>query len=311
MHFVCLPCQMDLRCSRALLTVLVALSLLGGLAKAADPINAPQPERPPAVDKSGYSLWNPTPRQYLREFVTDRPDLTEGPYTVDAGHFQIEMDILNYSYDRYTPARDATRFERVSIAPVNLKVGILNNLDFHLGIETYTSTRAHNTETEAVETRRGFGDIVPRLKLNFWGNDGGPTAFGVIPFAKLPTNQDGIGNSSVEGGVIFPFAMSLPLGFGLGAMTQFDAIRDTVGSGHHAEFANSVTVSRDLIGALAGYVEFYSRVSAEQDSSWIGSVDLGFTYGLTENIQLDAGINIGVTRAADDFNPFLGISFRF
>ena len=36
----------------------------------------------------------------MREMSTDRPDKTESPYTVDAGHFQVEMDVLTYSYDR-------------------------------------------------------------------------------------------------------------------------------------------------------------------------------------------------------------------
>jgi hypothetical protein len=40
-------------------------------------------------------------------------------------------------------------------------------------------------------------------------------------------------------------------------------------------------------------------------------VDFGLTYGLTDDIQLDAGINIGVTRSAEDFNPFVGLSWRF
>ena len=42
-----------------------------------------------------------------------------------------------------------------------------------------------------------------------------------------------------------------------------------------------------------------------------GTVDLGLTYGLTDNIQLDAGVNIGLTASADDINPFLGLSLRF
>jgi len=295
-----------LRSAASLVLALALIVAFVSSARSADSIVAPQP-----IDKSRYTLFNPTPREYMREFNTDRPDLTESPFTVDAGHFQFEMDILNYSYDRYTPARDDTRFERVSIAPVNLKLGILNNLDLQLVIESYTSIRAHNAQTGEVETHRGFGDIVPRMKFNLWGNDGGDTAMAVMPFVKLPTNQDGIRNSSVEGGVIFPFALNLPMGFDLGAMTQFNATRDEAGSGHHAEFANSVTVSHDLVGNLGGYLEFYSRVSTETGATWIGSVDVGFTYGIGENIQLDAGVNVGVTRAADDINPFLGISWRF
>ena len=74
---------------------------------------------------------------------------------------------------------------------------------------------------------------------------------------------------------------------------------------------NTVTFGHDIIGDLGGYVEFFSSVSAEAGSDWVGTVDLGLTYALTKNIQLDAGINIGVTRAADDWNPFVGISWRF
>src|SRR6267143_1757097 len=65
-------------------------------------------------DKSGYTLFNPAPRELRREMSTDRPDKTESPYTVDAGHFQAEADILSYTYDRHNPARTDTRVETVS-----------------------------------------------------------------------------------------------------------------------------------------------------------------------------------------------------
>lgn len=54
-----------------------------------------------ASSKDQYHLYNPTPRDQMRELSTDRPDQTESPYTVDAGHYQIESDIVKYSYDRY------------------------------------------------------------------------------------------------------------------------------------------------------------------------------------------------------------------
>lgn len=44
------------------------------------------------VDKSRNSLVNPTPSGQLREPASDRPDFTESPSTVDAGHAQLEMD---------------------------------------------------------------------------------------------------------------------------------------------------------------------------------------------------------------------------
>src|SRR5205814_5062766 len=50
------------------------------------------------ADKSGYNLWRPVPDSLLREMATDRPDKTESAFTVDAGHYQIEMDVLSYRH---------------------------------------------------------------------------------------------------------------------------------------------------------------------------------------------------------------------
>ena len=62
-----------------------------------------------ASDKSKYHLFHPTPDRLLRDLSTDRPDLTESPYTVDAGHFQIETDFVNDNliviYDYPAPIR--------------------------------------------------------------------------------------------------------------------------------------------------------------------------------------------------------------
>jgi hypothetical protein len=43
-----------------------------------------------ASDKSRYTIFNPTPRDQMRGLNTDRPDVTESPVTVDAGHFQLD-----------------------------------------------------------------------------------------------------------------------------------------------------------------------------------------------------------------------------
>lgn len=264
-----------------------------------------------APDKGRYHLLNPTPREFMRELATDRPDKTESPYTLDAGHFQFEMDVLNYSYDRYNSARADTRVESLAIAPINFKVGLCNRVDLQLIVPSYNADRTHDRAAGTVDKQRGFGDVVSRLKVNVWGNDGGATAFGVMPFVKLPTHQDQLGNNSVEGGVILPLAVTLPKGWAMGMMTEVDFIRDGAGRGHHPEFINTITFGHDIVGNLGGYMEFFSAVSAESGSHWIGTADVGLTYGLTKDIQLDAGVNFGLTRSADDINPFFGVSWRF
>ena len=288
-------------------TILKTLCCL--LAAAAALLSARAAENAATEDKSHFHLFNPTPAKLLREMSTDRPDKTESPYTVDAGHFQLEMDAVNYTDDRERSGGVTHKLEAWAIAPVNLKVGLWNRADFHLILETYNHAR--ETTGGARVTRRGFGDITARFKYNFWGNDGGKTAFAAMPYVKFPTSQDDLGNDSVEGGLILPLAVELPKGFGLGLMTQFDAVRDEDDGGYHAEFVNTITLGHDLVGKLAGYVEFFSLVSAERGSKWVGTFDVGFTYAVTDNLQLDAGVNIGVAKSADDWNPFVGLSWRF
>jgi hypothetical protein len=58
-------------------------------------------------------------------------------------------------------------------------------------------------------------------------------------------------------------------------------------------------------------VEFFSVVGNAPGFDWQGQVDVGLTYGLTENVQLDCGCNFGITESAPDLQPFAGFSWRF
>ncbi len=262
-------------------------------------------------DKQGFTLFNPTPDHLLREMSTDRPDKTESPYTVDAGHFQFESDLVNYSHDHDESSGLDSRIDEWSIAPVNLKIGLSHRADLQMVFEPYRQIRTHHKTTGIKAFQTGFGDITTRLKVNLWGNDGGSTSFAVMPFLKFPTQHDPVDGRHLEGGVIFPLALELPAGFGLGLMTEFDLIQKRDEPGSAVEFINSVTLSRDIIGKLGGYVEIFTSASSEQGAEWEATLDLGLTYGLTRDIQLDAGVNLGLTDSADDINPFIGLSYRF
>ncbi len=262
-------------------------------------------------DKSQYSLVNPTPRELMRDLSTDRPDKTESAYTVDAGRFQIESDLLSYSSDHDTADGADTQVDAWSVAAVNVKAGLLNWMDLQLVLDTYNHVTTDDRLTSQKVTQSGLGDLTTRLKMNVWGNDGGKTALAVMPFVKIPTNQDDLGNDDVEAGIIIPLAVELPAGWGMGLMTEFDFVRNRADDGYSTDFVNTITFSHDIVGNLGGYVELFTLISSESNTDWVGTFDLGLTYGLTEDIQIDAGINIGITESAEDFNPFLGLSWRF
>lgn len=263
------------------------------------------------TDKSQYHLFNPAPRELMREMSTDRPDKTESPYTVDAGHFQIESDLAIYTHDHDKADGANMRTDSLSFATLNLKAGLCNFSDLQVVLFPYSRVRTEDLKTRSVTRQTGIGDVLTRLKVNLWGNDEGACAGAIMPYVKWPTSQDNLGNRAIEGGVILPVAFELPYGFSAAAMTQFDWLQDSDSGDYHPEFVNTITVSHQIIGKLDGFVEFYSLVSAETGAPWVGTFDFGFTYAITDDIQLDTGGYVGVTRSAADIAPFVGLSMRF
>lgn len=258
-----------------------------------------------APDKRQYHLFHPTPRALMREMDTDRPDQTESPYTVDAGHLQLEMDFFSFTYDR-TAAATARSF---SAAAINLKIGLLNNIDAQFVFDSYLREEVQSGGQTV--SASGSGDFQTRLKVNLWGDDSGDTALAIMPFVKWPVPAGGLGNGVVEGGVIVPFGINLSERFSLTMMTEVDVLKDSASVGYHPDFVNSITLGSALTEKLGAYVEFFSVTTTESGNNWIGQFDFGFTWSATENIRFDAGVNIGVTSSAPDWQPFIGGTFRY
>jgi hypothetical protein len=256
--------------------------------------------------KGGYHLFRPTPDSLLRELSTDRPDLTESPYTVDAGRMQLEMDLVGYARDEEA----GVRAESWGVAPVNVKLGLTPSADLQIIVESHRRDRVTDLVTGARAEARGFGDITLRLKQNLWGNDGGGTAFALMPFVKIPTADERFGNGSVEGGLIAPLAVSLPAALGLGLMAQVDVLEDGDGEGRHAEWIATGTVGRDLAGPVGAFVEIASTLRPRSEGEWIGTLDAGVTVGIRRDAQLDGGVLLGISRDADDRAVFLGLAIR-
>ena len=257
-------------------------------------------------DKSGYSLFNPVPELLLRDLSPDRPDQTESPFTVDAGHYQLEIDFANFTYDK----TGGTTTKAWGVGGVNLKAGLLNQVDVQLVYDNYLNVQTKENAGESA-ARSGFGDFTTRLKINLWGDDGGTTVFALLPYAKFPTSTDDLGNDAVEGGVIFPLAVSLPHDFDLSLETATSWMKNINSSAYHEEFIASASLDHQIIGKLSGFVEFFSKFTTESHAGWVGTVDAGLEYLVTKNVQLDCDCYFGVTPAAAEYNPFAGITVRF
>ncbi|MBC8200496.1 MAG: transporter [Planctomycetes bacterium] len=250
-----------------------------------------------ATDKWRYSLSNPTPQELWRPMSADRPDFTESPITVDAGAVQIEMSLADY-----TKNGDSNSF---GIALTNLKIGLLNNTDIQFVYDPYVK------QDDGVTTTDGGGDMQIRLKINFWGNDGGDTAFGIMPFVKIPTASEGLGNDKVEGGVIFPWGTELASGVGLGLMFEVDFNFDTATQEYDTDFIGTGVLGFDLNDQWGWYLEGINMFSSDSGIDYRFILGVGATYAVNENFTWDAGVNFGLSGEVDDTIFFTGITVRW
>jgi hypothetical protein len=253
------------------------------------------------ADKAGYTLVNPTPEALMRELTTDRPDTTESPFTVDAGHAQLELDFASYTHNRL----EGVRTRELALMPFNLRLGLRHNWEMALAFDPFIEQR-ERLRGEAESRTRGVGDTTLRTKFNFWGNDGGSTAFGLIADVKLPPAARALSNGKVEGALILPFAFELAAGWDAGANTSLAAEHD--GRRCRSIWANTFTVSHGLVENVSAFGEITSSTG---DGPHVCTFDTGVAWRLGRDAQLDAGVNLGISRSAPDVRWFTGLSRRF
>jgi hypothetical protein len=256
-------------------------------------------------DKSAFTLFNPTPAALMRDFNTNRPDVTEAPFTIDAGHVQVELSFLEFTHDNDRGLLE----DQFNVLPADVRVGVLNNFEVDVMFEPYLNSLVHG-RAPASQRQTGTGDTQIRGSLNLWGNDGGKTAGGVLAFVSLPTASGGFETNHVEGGVILPIAFQLPGGFDAGAMLECDFDRNAANDGYGVDLIHTITVGHDLLPHLGAYVEYVGISPISTDRTYLSYFDTGLTYAITQNVQFDVGVNFGISSRADDYTVFTGFSFR-
>lgn len=248
--------------------------------------------------KSGYNLFHPTPESLMRGFETDRPDVTESAYTVDAGHFQLETDL--FKTERYNFQHVKTINNYINTA--NLKLGITNSTDFQIVIATLNKSKIFTGNS--VYKQKEFGGFTFRIKQNLWGNDFGKTAFSILPFVSVPVTP----GSKVSGGIVFPFAWQLAGRWDFGAQIETGISPNQKGHKYHSDFLASATTAYLFCKNLDFFVE--SVVTRDNETKTFDYyINGGPTFAIAKNVNLDCGIYYGLKRISSK-TYFIGLSFR-
>ena len=231
---------------------------------------------------------------------TDRPDVTESAYTVDAGHFQYETDLFKNIRNKTNGILNVSNVYNHE----NIKLGITNTTDFQVVIESVVQ---NTTVNNVASSTTGFGDITLRVKQNLWSNNGGKTALSMMPYVNLPSSK--FSESNIEGGIVFPLAVELNSDWGLGTQFAMDLLKNRSEKNYHPEILYSITVSRGLSSKVDFFIESYCTYNFRDEVTQL-SANGDLVYSLSDNFKLDTGFNYGITKATDKVY-FAGLSFRY
>jgi hypothetical protein len=264
---------------------------------------------PPPTDQAQDQTTNQAPdTSQLRPFCTDRPTKSNGACTVDEGHFQVESDIFNASFMR----QDGVSTDTYLYTNPTLKYGLTHTTDVEVNWAPYETVRTHDAHAGTTDTLSGIGDLYLRAKVNLIGEDSGAVGVTLFPYIKAPTARSGVGDGAWEGGLLVPIVIKLSNSVNLSFNPEVDLLENTAGDGRHANMAQLIDLSWTLPRNVTVFGEFWSDVNFDPTGSVTQySADLAAAWGFSHDLQLDAGVNIGLNRATPAVQVYTGVSHRF
>ena len=235
---------------------------------------------------------------------TGLAQITEWPTTVEPGRFLLEMDAISLTLDK----EGGDKYTGFGAASTFLSTGLTANWDIQVGAELFISQKYESggfTERDS-----GIGDIYVRTKYRFYENAETGTAAAIIPYVKIPTNTGGVGNDSMEGGIIVPWTATLAGGFDLYAMAELDFLRNDDDDGYDTYWYASAALSRSFTKLLGVYGEVALGKSSGASVSE-GIMGGGVTLSLSESTWWDIALYKGISSGAADWNQVVRFNWGF
>ena len=232
---------------------------------------------------------------------TDRPAKANATWSVPAGKFQLESSLAQRAWIESGGVK--TNIWQVGSSV--LKYGLSNRSDLQVSFTPYVDIDSGPSHVS------GIGDLTVRYKYRLTG-DAAKIQVAVIPFAKLPTAKQGIGNGKAEGGLAVPISIATgsPVTVVLGP--EIDLLADSDGDGRHLQLVNLVNVSAPVAPRLTLAGEFWTATNFDPAGNVTQvSLDGAAAYALSNRLQLDAGTNLGLNRNTPRIEFYAGFSIRF
>lgn len=234
--------------------------------------------------------------------VTDRPDFTEASSTVGRGVAQLEGG-YTYSYDSDDTGSKKTH----SFPETLLRVGVLADwFELRLGQNYIEETRTEFGASRTTAT--GAEDLYLGCKLGLTGQAGLLPEMALVLQTTVPSGSSEFTAEEMLPGMNWLYGWEVNDWIATGGSTQANRELDDATGEAFLELAQSWTINYTLTDPLGAYTEWFVIAPNGADTNPTESYfDGGFTYKVTNNLQLDVRGGVGLNESAADY--FLGSGF--
>jgi hypothetical protein len=242
-----------------------------------------------------------------RDLCPDRPGLGTPSCTLDAGRVMVELGLGDWTRDKAGTLRTDT----ITAGDTLVRFGLNDRLEAQIGWTAYGHVRTRDAVTRAVGTASGTGDVTLALRQNIRNPDGSGVSIAAMPYVTLPVGGHAIGAGDWGAGLLIPMSFDLG-GVSLALSPEVDAAVDGDGKGRHLAYGSVVGLGFSLTDTLSASTEL--SLHRDRDPSGHATEALaGLSAGWqpNDNLQLDAGLNIGLNAASADTELYVGIARRF
>jgi hypothetical protein len=238
----------------------------------------------------------------LRDLCAQRPGKATPPCILDAGHLQIESGLADAVFQRHGGQHEDT----YSFGASELRLGLTPRLELEAGWTPLIVDTVRGGQRVT-----GAGDAALGVLAALTDPDGKGAAVSLQGFVTAPTATHGLGAGGWTGGLRLPAAIPLTDSLSLGLTPEIDVLRNASGGGTHLAWIGVASLGRTF-----GKTSLGAELWAMADDDPAGrttqaTFDLTAAQTIGDNLQLDAGANLGLNHATPNIEVYVGVSRRF
>lgn len=228
----------------------------------------------------------------------DRPGQTTATCTVPAGHWQVETSIADWSLQK----GGGDRSTALTLGQATVKFGLTDRSDIAVDVTTW----------QRDGREQGFGDVSILYKHRLTRDDA-PLQLAVLPVVKIPAAKRPLGNGKSEAALLVPIGYAVGNSpFSLSFTPELDWAADSDGHGRHPSMVQVAGVAWQASEKLSLAADLLHQWDWDpQGTTRQASAGGSVACLLRDDVQLDAGANLGLNRVSSDVELYAGVSKRF